>query len=113
MEKCRSAMFAVDAHRTATAAQYPQPASVRLEKDLLSVALACRAQAGSLYRSVMDRKRFCQALRRVVLSTGERSVVEVRLPVPIDRDHIDASYGDGFLRVSLPKAQPRQISVTT
>jgi len=40
-------------------------------------------------------------------------VVEVRLPVPIDRDRIDASYNDGFLRVVLPKAQPRRIPVTT
>jgi HSP20 family protein len=40
-------------------------------------------------------------------------VVEVRLPVPIDRDRIDASYSDGFLRVLLPKAQPRRISVST
>jgi HSP20 family molecular chaperone IbpA len=40
-------------------------------------------------------------------------VVEVRLPVPIDRERIDASYSDGFLRVSLPKAQPRRVPVTT
>ena len=40
-------------------------------------------------------------------------VLEVRLPVPIDRDRIDASYSDGFLKVLLPKAQPRRISVTT
>lgn len=40
-------------------------------------------------------------------------VVEVRLPVPVDRERIDASYGDGFLKVVLPKAQSRRISVTT
>jgi len=40
-------------------------------------------------------------------------VLEVRLPVPIDRERIDASYSDGFLKVLLPKTQPRRISVTT
>jgi HSP20 family molecular chaperone IbpA len=39
--------------------------------------------------------------------------LEVRLPVPVDRDRIDASYTDGFLKVVLPKAQPRRISVST
>ena len=29
-------------------------------------------------------------------------VLEVRLPVPIDRERIDASYSDGFLKVLLP-----------
>lgn len=36
---------------------------------------------------------------------------DVEVPTPIDADAIEATYGDGFLRVVLPKAKPRQIRV--
>ena len=53
-----------------------------------------------------------RAYHQMEINYGE-FVVEFRLPVPVDRERIDASYSDGFLRVVLPKAQPRRISVTT
>ena len=36
---------------------------------------------------------------------------EVEFPVPIDESGIDASYADGFLRITLPKRKPRQIDI--
>jgi len=36
---------------------------------------------------------------------------EVFLPYAVDRDEIQATYGNGFLTVVLPKAQARQIKV--
>jgi len=37
---------------------------------------------------------------------------EIEILVPIDADKIQAEYQDGFLRVFLPKAIPRQIQLT-
>jgi HSP20 family protein len=56
--------------------------------------------------------RGARAYHQMEINYGE-FVVEIRLPVPIDREGIDASYVDGFLRVTLPKALPRRISVST
>lgn len=36
---------------------------------------------------------------------------EVELPRAVDKDHIEAEYGNGFLRVTLPKLRPVQINV--
>ena len=59
-----------------------------------------------------------------VKDDGERSLLKeryygrysrsIRLPQPIDRDHVEASYDNGVLTLKLPKspeAQPKQISV--
>ncbi len=53
-----------------------------------------------------------RAYHQMEINYGDFAL-EVRLPVPIDRDRIDANYTDGFLKVLLPKAQPRRISVST
>lgn len=53
-----------------------------------------------------------RAYHQMEINYGDFAL-EVRLPVPIDRERIDANYSDGFLRVLLPKAQPRRISVAT
>lgn len=36
---------------------------------------------------------------------------EIQLPFPVIVDEVEAVYGDGFLRVTLPKAKPQQIKV--
>lgn len=36
---------------------------------------------------------------------------EIELPGPIDVDGIEAVYEDGFLRVKLPKVQPRRVEI--
>lgn len=53
-----------------------------------------------------------RAYHQMEINYGE-FVVDIRLPVPVNREGIDASYSDGFLKVVLPKAQPRRISVNS
>lgn len=36
---------------------------------------------------------------------------EVELSVPVDTDHIESGYEDGFLRITLPKAHPRRVEI--
>src|SRR3989338_11538949 len=36
---------------------------------------------------------------------------DVDLPGPVDEEHIDAEYSDGFLRVLLPKVAPHRLAV--
>ena len=38
-------------------------------------------------------------------------MVEVELPSPVDSEKTQAIYQNGFLRIALPKAQPRQIQI--
>ena len=35
----------------------------------------------------------------------------VQIPAPVDVDHIEATYADGFLRINLPKASPKSVSI--
>lgn len=37
--------------------------------------------------------------------------VDVSLPWPVDEDHVEALYDDGFLRVELPKAEAHHVQV--
>lgn len=37
--------------------------------------------------------------------------IGLALPTPVDADHVVAYYGDGFLRIVLPKAHPKRIQV--
>jgi HSP20 family protein len=37
---------------------------------------------------------------------------DVDLPVPVDKDRIDAEYRQGFLRVILPKLRPERVNIT-
>ena len=39
--------------------------------------------------------------------------VDIKLPVPIESDNIEASYGDGFLKVTLPKAMPKRVQINS
>ena len=39
--------------------------------------------------------------------------VDIKLPVAIDVDQIEAVYGDGFLRVTLPKAKPKRVEINS
>ena len=74
--------------------------SVTLEEQLLRIRGSRSESSGA------------RAYHQMEINYGDFAL-EVRLPVPVDRERIDASYSDGFLRVLLPKAQPRRISVTT
>jgi HSP20 family protein len=51
-----------------------------------------------------------QAFHQMEIAFGEFST-EVELPSPVVVDQIEASYRDGFLHITLPKARPQQIRV--
>jgi len=51
-----------------------------------------------------------RAYHQMEIRFGEFSI-EVEMPYPVEMDNIEAFYNNGFLRVSLPKARPRQISI--
>ena len=36
---------------------------------------------------------------------------DIELPGPFDREAVEASYNDGYLRIVLPKPKPRRISI--
>ncbi len=35
----------------------------------------------------------------------------VKIPAPVDVDHIEANYADGLLRINLPKTSPTNVSI--
>ena len=39
--------------------------------------------------------------------------VDIKLPAPIESDNVEATYGDGFLRVKLPKTQPKRVQINS
>jgi HSP20 family protein len=39
--------------------------------------------------------------------------VDIKLPVPIEADSIEAFYGDGFLKITLPKAKPKRVQINS
>ena len=51
-----------------------------------------------------------RAYQQMEIRFGE-FIIKVELPDYADPDRVQAVYSDGFLRVSLPKARPRQIPV--
>ncbi len=51
-----------------------------------------------------------RAFHQMEINYGE-FITEIEIPVPIDIDKIEAIYQDGFLKVSLPKAQPKKIKI--
>lgn len=51
-----------------------------------------------------------RAFHQMEIRFGEFSI-ELELPGYIEADQVQAVYSDGFLRIHLPKAQPRQIPV--
>jgi HSP20 family protein len=51
-----------------------------------------------------------RAFHRMEINYGE-FITEIELPGLIDNDHIEANYKNGFLRIILPKAKPRQIPI--
>jgi HSP20 family protein len=51
-----------------------------------------------------------RAFHQMEIRYGEFSL-DLELPTPVEADHVDAVYSNGFLRVILPKAHPRQIRI--
>lgn len=51
-----------------------------------------------------------RAFHQMEIRFGEFSV-ELELPLPVHSDLVEATYRDGFLRLVLPKAFPKQIHI--
>jgi HSP20 family protein len=72
--------------------------SVTLEKGFLSI------------QGVRADKSGLKAYHQMEIAYGE-FISEVRLPTKINAEKVEAAYIDGFLRVVLPKSQPKTISI--
>lgn len=78
--------------------------SVQLHDDLLTINAASASDATEDGKRVLIRER-----------RGGQFSRSLRFPVAVDGDHVEASFGNGVLIVTVPKAeadQPRQIPVT-
>lgn len=51
-----------------------------------------------------------RAYHQMEISFGE-FVIELEIPQNVDVNQVEAVYENGFLRISLPKAQPRAIAI--
>jgi len=68
------------------------------------------AEGGLMIRGVRAEDHERRAYHQMEIDFGE-FVSEVRLPGPVDSAGIEANYSDGFLRVVLPKSNPRTIEI--
>jgi HSP20 family protein len=73
--------------------------SVSIEKQSLSIR-GVRGDAGAM-----------RAYHQMEIAYGQFETV-VRMPEAVEAAEIEATYGDGFLRVVLPKARPKRIPIT-
>ena len=74
------------------------------EKDF-SIELKNRQLLITGFRQEIPERR---AYHRMEIRFGEFSI-SIELPASIETDQVQAVYGDGFLKVTMPKSQPRQI----
>lgn len=51
-----------------------------------------------------------RAYHQMEIRFGE-FIIEFDLPTPVNTDEVEAIYQNGFLRIQLPKARPRQIPI--
>lgn len=72
--------------------------SISFDRRLLTIQ-GVRADAGGM-----------KAYHQMEIAYGE-FICEVEVSVPIDSGGIEAVYTDGFLRVTLPKLKPKDISI--
>lgn len=77
------------------------------EKDF-NIELKNRQLWISGYRQEIPERR---AYHRMEIRFGEFNI-SIDLPASIVTDQVKAVYGDGFLKVILPKVQPRQIQIS-
>ncbi|MCX8024745.1 MAG: Hsp20/alpha crystallin family protein [Thermanaerothrix sp.] len=74
---------------------------VSLDRNRLSIS-GVRSQP-------LDERR---AVHQMEIPFGEFAL-ELDISVPIDPDKVTATYENGFLRVELPKRQPKSIEIST
>jgi len=51
-----------------------------------------------------------RAFHQMEIHFGEFGI-EVEFPIQVDVERVEAEYSDGFLRVTLPKAQPKNVKI--
>lgn len=73
--------------------------AVTFERQMLSI------------RGVRTDSHARKTYHQMEIDYGEFAT-EMEIPVQVDESQVDATYGDGFLRVYLPKAQAKSISIT-
>lgn len=73
--------------------------SVSLDRQALTVR-GMRGDSGGM-----------KAYHQMEIAYGQFETA-VRIPVLVDSSDIEATYGDGFLRVVLPKSRPKNIPIT-
>ena len=61
-------------------------------------------------RGVRSDANVRKAYHQMEIDYGEFAS-EVRVPVKVEAENIQASYSDGFLRVTLPKARPKRVPI--
>ncbi|MCJ7570143.1 MAG: Hsp20/alpha crystallin family protein [Anaerolineales bacterium] len=61
-------------------------------------------------RGVRTDTNICKTYHQMEIDYGEFAS-EVQVPFRVDSDKIEATYSDGFLKVVLPKATPREIDI--
>lgn len=76
------------------------------EKDF-SIEIKNRRLWITGYRQEIPERR---AYHRMEIRFGEFSI-SVEMPASIETDQVQAVYGDGFLKVIMPKVQARQIQI--
>ncbi len=72
--------------------------SVIFERQILSI------------RGTRPDTNVCKTYHQMEIDYGEFAS-EVQVPLRIDSEKIEATYSDGFLKVVLPKALPREIDI--
>lgn len=58
----------------------------------------------------LAKPAYQRVVHQMEIRFGEFNI-ELELPFPVDTEQVQATYSDGFLRVTLPKARPRTISI--
>lgn len=61
-------------------------------------------------RGCRSKRRMASAYHQIEISTGE-FVTEVHIPGAVNVDEIEASYQNGFLRLTLPKHKPKSFAI--
>ena len=77
------------------------------EKDFI-IELKNRQLLISGFRQEIPERR---AYHRMEIRFGEFNI-SLELPASIETNQVQAVYGDGFLKVIMPKVQPRQIQIS-
>ncbi|KPL84568.1 hypothetical protein SE15_05695 [Thermanaerothrix daxensis] len=79
------------------------------EKDFMVSFDRNRLSVSGVRSQPLDERR---AVHQMEIPFGEFAT-EVEILTPIDLDKITATYENGFLRIELPKRQPKSIEITS